>query len=326
MGLANLAVFSRQVYTVMTETLAQQVYKFNEATRGGLILRSAANQGDYADTAFWAHLAGLVRRRDAYGDGNVAAIDLKHLVETSVKVASGTPPVNMPPHMLSWIQRSPGEAAAVVGVQLAKQQMADMLNTSIMALSSAMGQVPAIVNDTTATAGGASIKKLNATARKFGDRAEELQCWLMHSQSLFDIYGDAINNSNRLFVFGNIRVAEDGFGRALVMTDSPSLVDASVPATPKYSVIGLRPGACLVEQNGDFEDNFDTRNGGENIRRTYQAQWTYNLSVDGFAWDKTAGGHSPTNAAIGAAANWDRIATFDKDLPGVMLKTQVSAD
>lgn len=319
MALSDLAVFSEYAYSTMTEMQAQQIGLFNAATRGGLVLQSGNHQGDYSDEAMWAKISGLVRRRNAYGSGAVAEKVLEHLTETSVKVAAGTPPVRIDPGMMKWIQRSPEEAGVVVGRQMAEDSIADMLNTAVMCYTAAVGQVSSVVYDHSAT-GTMSLIALNKGAAKFGDRAGAIVAWVMHSKSAFDIYGEALTNANRLFVFGSVRVIEDGFGRPLVVTDSPNLITAGTPDT--YAALGLTPGAVLVSQNGDFTDNVETKNGDENIIRTYQAEWSYNVGVQGFAWDKTNGGKSPTNAALGTATNWDRYATSDKDLAGVLVKAQ----
>jgi len=319
MALSDLAVFSEYTYSTMTEMQDQQIGLFNAATRGGLVLQSGNHQGDYSEEAMWAKISGLVRRRNAYGSGTVAEKVLEHLTETSVKVAAGTPPVRIDPGMMKWIQRSPEEAGVVVGKQMAEDSIADMLNTAVMCYTAAVGQVSSVVYDHSLT-GTMSLIALNKGAAKFGDRAGAIVAWVMHSKSAFDIYGEALANSNRLFVFGNVRVIEDGFGRPLVVTDSPNLITAGTPDT--YAALGLTPGAVLVSQNGDFTDNVETKNGDENIIRTYQAEWSYNVSIQGFAWDKTNGGKSPPNAALGAATNWDRYATSDKDLAGVLVKAQ----
>lgn len=319
MALSDLAVFSEYAYSTMTEMQAQQIGLFNAATRGGLVLQSGNHQGDYSDEAMWAKISGLVRRRNAYGSGAVAEKVLEHLTETSVKVAAGTPPVRIDPGMMKWIQRSPEEAGVVVGRQMAEDSIADMLNTAVMCYTAAVGQVSSVVYDHSAT-GTMSLIALNKGAAKFGDRAGAIVAWVMHSKSAFDIYGEALTNANRLFVFGNVRVIEDGFGRPLVVTDGPNLITAGTPDT--YAALGLTPGAVLVSQNGDFTDNVETKNGDENIIRTYQAEWSYNVGVQGFAWDKTNGGKSPSNAALGTATNWDRYATSDKDLAGVLVKAQ----
>lgn len=318
MALSDLAVFSEYAYSTMTEMQDQQVGLFNAATRGGLVLQSGNHQGDYSDEAMWAKISGLVRRRNAYGSGVVAEKVLEHLTETSVKVAAGTPPVRIDPGMMKWIQRSPEEAGVVVGKQMAEDSIADMLNTAVLVYTAAIGQVANVVYDHSAT-GAMSLVALNKGAAKFGDRAGAIVAWVMHSKSAFDIYGEALTNATRLFVFGNVRVIEDGFGRPLVVTDSPNLINTT-PTPDVYMALGLTPGAVLVSQNGDFTDNVETKNGDENIIRTYQAEWSYNVGIQGFAWDKTNGGKSPTNAALGTATNWDRYATSDKDLAGVMVK------
>jgi hypothetical protein len=320
MALSDLAVFSEYAYSTMTEMQDQQIGLFNAATRGGLVLQSGNHQGDYSDEAMWAKISGLVRRRNAYGSGAVTEKVLEHLTETSVKVAAGTPPVRIDPGMMKWIQRSPEEAGVVVGRQLAEDSIADMLNTAILCYVSAVGQVTDVVYDHSAT-GVTSLIALNKGAAKFGDRASAIVAWVMHSKSAFDIYGEALTNANRLFVFGNVRVIEDGFGRPLVVTDSPNLINTT-PNPDQYYSLGLTPGAILVSQNGDFTDNVETKNGDENIIRTYQAEWSYNVSVQGFAWDKTNGGKSPNNAALGTSTNWDRYATSHKDLAGVLVKAQ----
>ena len=320
MALTDLQVFSRYAYSAMTEVLDQQIDLFNQATRGGIILRSQSNQGDYNDEAFWKRVSGLVRRRNAYGSGAVSEKVLEHLLKTSVKVAAGTPPVRIDPGMLRWIQRSPQEAGAVIGQQMAGDTMADMLNTAIMGYVAAVGQVSAVVHDYSGS-GTLSLAQLNTGASKFGDAAQDISVWVMHSKSLFDLYGEALTNTNRLFQFGTVRVIEDGFGRPLIMTDSPQLVD-TVPVPDVYFTLGLTSNAVIVDRNNDFDDNIESSNGDENIIRTYQAEWSYNLGLKGFAWDKTNGGASPNDAALGTATNWDRYATSDKDLAGVLVKTQ----
>ena len=319
MALSDLAVFSEYVYTAQTEVLRQQIDLFNSATRGAIVLRSAAHVGDFSDVAMWAKISGLVRRRNAYGSGAVTAKNLSHLVDTMVKVAAGTPPVNMPPGQFEWIQRNPEEGGAVVGQQLAVDTLADMLNTGILAGVAALSGVAAVIED--GTSGTAEVSSFNDAQALFGDQYQSIVAWVMHSKPLFDIFGAALANAEGLFTFGSVNVRTDPFGRIFVISDSPALVNTT-PTPDEYNTLGLVPGAINVHQNGDFTDNFETSNGDENIQRTYQAEWTYELGVKGFAWDKTNGGKSPNDAAIGTSTNWDRFATSVKDLAGVLLQTQ----
>lgn len=321
MALSDLSVFSEYAYSAATEVLMQQIELFNAASRNTIVLTTKANQGDYSDEAFWKKINGLVRRRNAYGSGAVTSVTLEHLLDTSVKVAAGTPPVQMPPSQFRWIQRSPEEAGAVVGQQLAVDMLADMLNTGIIAGRTALSQVSNVVYDGTGdTITTMNPKQLNNGSRLFGDQSQAVVAWIMHSTPIHDFYGNAIDNQNRLFEYGTVNVVSDPMGRVFVVSDSPGLVTSGSPDT--YHTMGLVGGAIVVEQNDDFDDNMDTTNGDENIQRSYQAEWSYNTGIKGFAWDKTNGGKSPTDAALATATNWDRYATDDKSLAGVIVDTR----
>lgn len=319
MALSDLEVFNEYAYSAMTEVVDQQVEKFNEASRNAIVLRPSAHQGDYSEMAFWKNLTGLVRRRNSYGSGTVSALDLEHLLDTSVKIAAGTPPVNIPPGQMRWIQRAPQEQGVVYGQQLAKAMMQDMLNTAITGMVAALSGESEVVYD--GTAGTFEPSTFVAGTRLFGDAAERIVCYVMHSKAINDLWADNLANAERLFMYESINVMMDPFGRVMVVTDSDSLINTT-PNPDQYSTLGLVAGACTIGQNNDFDNNIETKNGDENILRTIQSEWSYNLGIKGFAWDKTNGGPSPNDAAIAVATNWDRYSTSEKDLAGVLIKTQ----
>jgi len=317
-ALSDLAVFSEYTYDAMTEVIAQQIELFNTASRNTMVLSTQAHQGDYSDRAFWKKVSGLVRRRNAYGSGTVTAKNMEHLTDTMVKVAGGTPPINLDPGQFRWIQVNPEEAGAALGQQLAQDMLADMLNTGVITTYAALSQVAGVVYDHTST-GTLTSRALNTGAGKFGDRQSEIVAWVVHSKPITDFYDNALANAERLFTYGTVNVVSDAFGRVFVVTDSPGLITAGSPDV--YHNLGLVPGAVMVDQNDDFDDNYETSNGDENIQRTYQAEWSYNLGIKGFAWDETNGGKSPTDAALATATNWDQYATSIKDLAGVVVET-----
>jgi hypothetical protein len=323
MALSDLAVYSEYAYASMTEVLRQKVDLFNAATGGAITLRAGAHQGDYSDTAFFAKISGLVRRRNAYGSGAVSEKTMHHLIDTMVKVAAGTPPVRLDPGQFKWIQQNPEVAGAALGQQLAVDTMADMLNVGLGASYAALSQVAAVNYDASANTSPddtLSFGNLNNGQAKFGDQSSSIGAWVMHSKPMFDLYGKNLTNASQLFNFGTVNVVRDPFGKLLVMTDCGNLVITGTPN--KYAVLGLVPGAVMIDQNNDFTANEDAKNGDENIIRTYQAEWSYNVGVRGFAWDKTNGGKSPNDAALLTATNWDRYATSEKDLAGVVVKVK----
>ncbi|QLL15494.1 major capsid protein [Pseudomonas chlororaphis] len=313
----DLQVFNKQTYAAMTEVVDQQVNAFNEASGGTLVLTAGQNQGDFSMEASFKQIAGLVRRRNAYGTGTVAAKRLEHLLNVSVKVAAGTPPIEFEKQQYTWILQNPELAAIKIGEQLAIAQVQDQLNAGIRALVAATSGNAAVVHDDSSAA--PTFRVLNKGAGKFGDRAGSLRAWVLHSTTLHSLYDNALANAEQLFTFGTVNVMRDAFGRLFVVTDSDALINAG--ATPTYNTLGLVEGAGIVQPNGDFHAVLSDTVGGENIKTTYQAEWTYNVGLKGYAWDTAAGGKSPTDAAIGTSANWDKVATSNKDTAGVLVKT-----
>lgn len=330
MALSDLAVYSEYAYSAMTEVLRQQIDLFNAASGGCIVLSSAAHQGDFSDVAFFAKVDGLVRRRNAYGTGTIAQKVMKQIVDTMVKVAAGTAEIRLDPGQFKWIQMNPETAGAALGQQLAIDTLADMLNTGLAAWYAAHVQVNTagiggLVLDITGRDASTLKDKLNFAAQteaagKMGDGSGgNVQTWIMHSKPLYDLYANALANAERLFSYGDVNVQRDPMGRVMICTDSPSLYTAG--ATPVYHTLGMKPQSLLIGQNNDYTAAEQTITGQENIVRTFQAEWSYELGVKGFSWDKANGGKSPTDAALFTSTNWDRYATSHKDLGGVIIES-----
>lgn len=323
MALSDLAVYSEYAYSSMTEVLRQQIDLFNAASGGALQLGSAAHQGDFSDVAFFAKVSGLIRRRNAYGSGTVAEKKMAQLVDTMVKIAAGTAPVRLDPGQFKWIQMNPEVAGAALGQQLAVDTLADMLNTGLGAFYAAHLPVTSNLLDITGRTTPAdklSFLALSEGTSLLGDQSGgSIVAWVTHSKPMFDLYANQLSNAEQLFTYGQVNVIRDPFGKLLIMTDSPSLVVAGSPSV--YHNLGLKQSAIIVHQNNDYTANEESKNGDENIIRTFQAEWSYELGVQGFSWDKANGGKSPTDAALFTGTNWDRYATSAKDLGGVIINS-----
>jgi hypothetical protein len=331
MGLSAMTVYQEQSKTRMMEELAYRAELFNGVTNGGLLLRAANHSGDYAERSLFARIDGLVRRRNAYGSGAVASKTWAQLTDRMVKVAAGTPPVEFTLTQFEWINSDPGLAATMYGVQLAEEMVVDMVGVAVTALIAALGQTTAINYDATGKGGsqgagtGVTPSDFVRAAAKMGDRQSDIRCWVMHTNTATSLLTTALANAETLFTFENVGtiVRRDALGRVFVITDNPALYDASADTaldSDEYYVLGLMPGAALVDQNDDFTSNVETKNGFENILRTMQSEWSYNLGIKGYRWDSTNGGPSPSTGALTTAGNWDKWATSHKDLGGVLMK------
>ena len=329
MALSDLAVFSEFLYTTMTEVVAQNIDLFNAATNDCLQLRSVKHIGDFSDAVMWAKLAGTIRRRDPYGTGALSNIHLTNLIDTMVRVGAGTQPIAMDPSQFRWIGMNPEQAGVIYGQQLAGDTLQEMVNTAIGCVDAALTGYATNTYDISGFTDPGTDTRLPlnpalasptafvGAAQKFGDRSAAIACWIMHSKVAGDLYVNALANHERLFDYGNVAVRSDPFGRRYIVSDIPVLVKTGSPV--KYHTLGLTPGAVRIDQNDDYDANEDTRNGNENIARTFQAEWSYSIGIKGFSWDKGAGGKAPNNAALFSSANWDEIMTSNKDIAGVLL-------
>ena len=312
-------IISEKMYGAYYQLLAYNTNLFNEATRGGLVLSSGQIDGDFSTMSFFNRLSGLVRDRDITSDATVSAIDFSMDNISRVKYAKGTPPVRLDAHRWEWIQKNPEDAVALISQQLVEETIASQLATAAGAFVGACANVGATLTYD-GTAGTASLTGLVEAAALFGDRSGDIGCWLMHSKSAKDLKLAALANSAHLYQIGNVRVFEDVDGRPIIVSDLPSLVYTS--SGTKYHVLGLTPGAVVVEANQDFRFNVDTRNGSENILATWQAQWTENIGLKGFDYDTANGGRNPTQATLMTGTNWDKKATSVKDCAGVVANFQ----
>lgn len=315
----DLHVFNKQTYIAMTETVAQDVNKFNEASQGTIILLNEPTGGDFDLKASFKAIQGIVRRRDAHGSGTVTAKRLEQLLDVAVKVAAGTPPIEYEEQQYRWVMQNPELAALTIGEQLGKAKIADMLNAGIQGGVSAIGgNADAVEGDGTADA---SFRLFNKGAGRMGDRSGALRSWIAHSSTMTGLYDNALANTERLFFYDGINVIRDPFGRLFVITDSPALITENAGVTA-YNSLGLVQEGIVIKDNNDFNAVVVPTVGNENIKYTYQAEWSYNVGVKGYAWDMAKGGKSPTDAAIGTATNWSKISSSIKDTAGVLIKSK----
>lgn len=299
--------FNKWTQLTATEVVDQQVQLWNEATRGALSLTSASdNAGDLAEKSSYALIAGLYGNRDPSSTAALAATPLNILKEAAVKVGMGSLPMEYRGSEFDWTTRDPQEAGIAFGEQVGKAKFQYMLNTAIAALVASVTTTGLVADNTAAKA---DLTALNNAARLFGDRSASLVTWIMHSNSMHDIYGSSLANSNRLFVFENVQVVDDGFGRMLVMTDSPALFFDNA-GTDNYYQLGLVPMAAMLEDNGDSRVYTETQTELVNAKQIIKEESSFKLGITGMSYTGTG---KPGDADLALAANWTQVATSTKD-------------
>lgn len=318
MATSDMIIFNEQTQLVATETVAQALAAFNEASGGAILIGSSSTLGDYIEEASYKAISALVTRRDAYGSGTLSTKALQQIKDVSVKIDQSIGPVEWTIEQFQRLLKNESEAGIIIGEQAAEAMIQDYLNTTASSLAAAIGNQATLVNDYSAT-GTAKLVELNKAAGKFGDRQQSLVAWLMHSKVFTDLTNEAVTNTNRLYNIGNIQVMQDGLGRRYVVTDAPALVVAGTPDT--YNTIGMVPGAAMVETQ-PLLTMTQPKADQENMGTIWKGESSFTLGLKGYAWDIANGGKSPTDAEVATGTNWDLIASSTKDTAGVMLISQ----
>lgn len=307
MGLSNFDIFNKWTQLTATEVVDQQVDLWNGATRNALSLVSAMdNAGDLAEKSSYALMANLYGNRDPSSTAALVATPLATLKEAAVKVGMGSLPMEYTNSAFDWTKRDPQEAGIAFGEQVGMAKFQYMLNSALAAAVAAVTTTGLTYDGTAAVA---DLPSLNNGARLFGDRSASIVTWVMHSKSLHDIYGQSLQNSNRLFVFDTVQVMEDGFNRILVMTDSPALFFDNA-GTDNYYQLGFVPNAVMVEDNGDSTVFEETKTEFVNAKKLIKEEASFNLGIKGMTY---GGPVQPGDADLALAANWTQVATSTKD-------------
>jgi hypothetical protein len=278
------------------------------------MLTSVMFQGDKNELAAFESIASLVGNRDPSATGANAEHALAELLKIDIKVGWGIPNISYTNASFDWTQRDPSQAGTLFGEEVAKGAMAYMLNS---ALTSYVASVDSADVTYDGTAAVATLESLNLGAGKFGDRSSAIVCWVMHSKSQTDIFGQALANSNDLFNFGTVRVIQDGHGRPLVITDSESL-HFDNGGTENYYQCGIVAGGVSVQEQGDYRNYTVTDIAPINPKELLTATGSFGLGIKGYTFNPAI--VQPDDADLALITNWVRVGGF-KDGAGVRVVT-----
>lgn len=303
MSLSNMQVYNTEIQTSTIELVDQMVASIAAASRGAILLTSVRNQGDYAKEAFWQNLSAARRRVDRYAaNAAQAATSLTQGEKVTVKVAGGFGPVLLEPSQLSWLQSDPASAIAAISRYFAEAMIQDQLNSGIAASIAAIQNVAGLVNDVGATK--ITQTGINGSHALFGDHSQMLVADVMTGSVYHKLVAQGLASTNNLFEAGNVTIV-DILGKAAVITDAPALLQTGAP--DQDLVLSLCAGGVEVSDNSDLITNMETTNNKQRIETTWQADYSFNIGLKGYAWDIVNGGKSPDDATIATGANWDAI-------------------
>ena len=329
------------IYTGYTEMLTQFSDAFNAQSGGCIRLTSETKRGDFEEQAFFQNIANLVSRRDALADTDVADKNVDMASFNYVKLNRRVGPVAQTYDSFRKIGSPVGipdgnqnsgidELDMIVGQQTAKGVQVEMVNTALMAVSTALraassGALLHKTAGTTEPTGRITSTDLVRGLSKMGDAAQQkVRLWVMHSKTYYNlIEGQITANLDNTTGFVLAEAQPVTLNRPVLVIDSPSLIRANgiAAGVDSYLTLGLGVGAVECEDTEDMMLATQLITGKENLAIRIQGEYAYNLGVQGFTWDVANGGENPAAAAIATATNWDQTYASVKDLGGVVVET-----
>lgn len=314
-------IYPELVHAGMVETLQQNTEAFNGASNNAIRQVVRARMGDFAQESFFKTISGLVRRRLVDASPANPAVASKEMPKDeyiSVKLNRGIGPVDQTLDSFRKIGQTPDfeVISFTLGEQIAKAVQVDWLDSGLLSTRAALLAQAGVANVPSPQA-TVSTTELVDTLALFGDKAQDVRIWVMHSKVYYDLVKEQIAaNITDVSGFNVATATPITLNRPVLVTDSTALVNAGT-----YYTLGLTENACVLEESEDTLLHTDIITGAENIVARMQGEYAFNVSVKGFKWDTTNGGVNPDDTALGTGTNWDKAATADKDLAGVILSS-----
>ena len=315
----DVVVSEDHIYGGIFEELEQNLEDLEQGSRGTILISDSRVKGDYGYKSFFASISSMIERRvsDTVTDGTATQALEKEYVSVKLKRRAQ---VEWSLDAFKAKQVDPAGFAVELGREFQRRKMQDMINISLTAAATALESQAALTNDQSA----ASIThgQISATLAKRGDKAFEVAAFAMHSVPYFDLIAQALsdkvpaNIGGGAIQLGTVPI----FGRAALISDSSALTDANGSLDATYNTLGLVPGALMIEQSEpETLVPAELVTGKHNLLLRFQAEYVFNVSVKGFAYNVSGGGANPTATNVATTSNWTQVDTDDKTLAGVLL-------
>jgi hypothetical protein len=310
------------------ETLVQNTEAFNAQSRGCIRMTTNQKPGHFDYEAFFKNTSGLINRRDIAAVTSVTDNSLTQDEFVKVKLNRRIGPVAQTLDSFRKIGSQAGvnSLSFLIGTQIAKAQIAGWLNDALLATRAHLVTAASATVYEDDTAAAITSGGLVDAMAKFGDAAERIGLWVMHSKAYFDLVKDQMTNYKLDTIAGAIfaEPTPRTFNRPVLVTDSSSLVvaDGVAAGVDAYYTLGLTAGAVTIEQTEEQLIHAELITGLENIVVRLQGEYAWNLGLKGAKWDVANGGLNPDATALGTATNWDVVMADRRDLAGVCLATR----
>lgn len=321
---SNFKIYHDEMRGGIVETLTQASNYFN-SVGGAITLSTVSRRGEYAKESFFKNLATIVSRRDTTSVSSAADLPMTMDEIISVKLNRKIGPVAQTYDAFAKMamNMSPEAFSVLLGGMIGKAMQVEMLNSGLRAARAALVQNTNVLHDM--ATGTLTTAGLVTGLSKFGDAAQNIVAWVMHSKNFFDLMQHQIGTSANGDIVSGVVVQQATpatLNRPVIVTDSDALKVAGGSGSGAYTdyhVLGLTSNAIVLENTETERVVLDEVTGLENLVIRLQGEYAYNLGVKGYKYD-TSVGANPTDTNVGTSSTWDKAVTDDKDVAGIIIQ------
>jgi len=210
--------------------------------------------------------------------------------------------------------------SAEYGKQVGEYMALSIQRTVVAALRGMVEAMTSSAHTTTVWAASTrtnlSPAVLNGALNLMQDARDVITSWVMRSESLQDLYTDAIGRSypniGDQALAGNTDT--NTLGKIKAMVDDPNLTVTASPFS-KYITLGVGPQCMQVFATLPFTSYIPfIATDRETVTVRLRGDFDIELAPRGFQWNSGAGGANPSDTALVTSANWTPTYTSHKEV------------
>ena len=319
---SGFTIYNEWVQLGFLERIAQNIQGFNASSNNAINLTTEDLVGDFTQEAFFSEIATatMIFDRDKNGLNTVTPAAIGDVETVIPQLPTRFGPFQSTRQAFLDKGKSPEEFSRLLGVALADNQMADMLNTGIAAFVGAVTNGATMVSGTSGAGAPLTYQGLIDGMATYGDRLDEIACFVMRGKDYYALMGGNITAATIDSVAGATLNAGSvaTFGKPVLVTDSPALENAT-----DGFVLALAKNAITTAAGNDLYVETQTELLKENILINWQGEGNFTLALKGYTFDKAIAAGGITRAEASTGANWAQNVTSTKNTGGSLIFTAV---
>lgn len=334
MALINLAALQRAdviVRTALYERFAMKSNVFGEATRGAFTISPGEAMGPGKVTTEIEQLdhTTIVRQRDLTSQTALAQKNITEKKKRSVQLARTTDAFTMQEGDFDWEGRPEQKDVfwESIAEQVADAMTYDHMIAGVTAAIACLLKTSPESNTWLYDITGNTDPQLSryaedlAMRERLGEFRNELVAKILTPNGSQQLEESLVTDGAGTIVASDALrgIGYDRHGIATFET-SLSTLDASAGPPATVYALYLKANAVRARITNAPRMYIQREDMVENPLVQVRWKWDWELDINGFSYDLTAGGENPDLAALGTGANWDHFLNQDKNLPGYVIE------